>query len=329
MASALGWFLLGLLLLALGGDSMVKGAAGLARRLRWSPFVVGLVLVALATSIPELAVNYRAVFAGQGDLALGNAVGSNIANVGLTLAVAAMVAPLLLRWRVLAPLLLMLLAATIVVILLALDGRLSALEGGLLAAAFVVVLVVALRRARSEDAEVRAEIEGFAQGGRASTATVPRVLVELLMDSLRVIVAVALIGAGAWLVVRDAPPLGEALGLTPLMTGLLPVAIGTALPELAGAIAAARRGQGDLVAGHVLGSSLVNLLLVLGGMALIGGGLVIPHSFVRYELPAALVLALMLLPILRGDMRISRGEGGALFVAFLAWIAFELVLLNG
>lgn len=318
MASALGWFLLGLLLLALGGDSIVKGASGLAHRLRWSPFVVGLVLIALATSIPELAVNYRAVFAGQSDLALGNAVGSNIANVGLTLAAAAMVAPLLLRWRVLAPLLLMLVAATVAVILLALDGRLSALEGGLLAAAFVVVLLVALRRAGSDDAGVRAEIEGFT-----------RTTDGLGRNLLRLAVAVALIGAGAWLVVRDAPRLGEALGLTPLMTGLLPVAIGTALPELAGAIAAARRGQGDLVAGHVLGSSLVNLLLVLGGMALIGGGLAVPASFVRYELPAALVLALMLLPILRGDMRVSRGEGAVLLAALSAWIVFELSLLAG
>lgn len=317
MASALGWFLLGLLLLALGGDSMVKGASGLARRLRWSPFAVGLVLVALATSIPELAVNYRAVFAGQPDLALGNAVGSNVVNVGMTLAIAAIVAPLLLRWRVLAPLLLMLVVATLAVILLSLDGRLSTLEGGLLAVAFVAVVALGLRRAHSEDADVRAEIEGFTQTSDM-----------LGLNLVRIAIALALIGTGAWLVVRDAPGLGQALGLSPLLTGLLPVAIGTALPELAGALAAARRGQGDLVAGHVLGSSLVNLLLVMGGMALVGGGLAIPASFLRYELPAALVFALMLLPILRGDMRVSRGEGAALLVAFVAWIAFELLLIN-
>lgn len=318
MASALGWFLLGLLLLALGGDSLVKGASGLALRLRWSPFVVGLVLVALATSIPELAVNYRAVAVGQPDLALGNAVGSNIANVGLTLALAAIVAPLVLRWRVLSPQLVMLLLATLAVMLLSLDGRLSMPEGGLLMAGFVVAMVLALRRARTDDEGVRAEVEGFVLTSDALGRNVLRFALGLL-----------LIGGGAWLVVRDTPALGEALGLTPLMTGLLPVAIGTALPEVAGALAAARRGQGDLVAGHVLGSSLVNLLLVLGGMALLGGPLAIPQSFLRYELPAALVLALMLLPILRGDMRVTRGEGGALLVAFGAWIAFELVLLNG
>lgn len=317
MATALGWFLLGLLLLALGGDSMVKGASGLARRMRWSPFVVGLVLVALATSIPEIAVNARAVMVGQTDLALGNAVGSNVVNVGLTLAVAAIAVPLLLRWRVLAPMLLMLLVATVAVFLLGLDGQLSIFEGALLLLAFVGAMGFAIRLARTEDADVRAEIEGFTR-----TSDV------LGLNLGRIAVALALIGAGAWLVVRDAELLGESLGLAPLMTGLLPVAIGTALPELAGALAAARRGQGDLVAGHVLGSCLVNMLLVLGGMAVLGGGLAIPNSFLRYELPAALVFALMLLPILRGDMRVSRGEGTALLAAFLAWIVFELVLLN-
>ncbi len=317
MASALGWFLLGLLLLALGGDSMVKGAAGLARRLRWSPFVVGLVLVALATSIPELAVNYRAVFAGQSDLALGNAVGSNIANVGLTLAIAAMAAPLLLRWRVLAPLQIMLAVATIIVILLALDGHQTVLEGGLLVSGFVVALAIALRRARSEDPDVRAEIEGFTQTSDM-----------LGLNLVRIAIALALIGTGAWLVVRDAPRLGETLGLTPLLTGLLPVAIGTALPELAGALGAARRGQGDLVAGHVVGSSLFNLLVVIGGMAVLGD-VVVPASFLRFELPAALAFALLLVPVLRGDLRVSRGDGGVLVFALLAWIAFELLMASG
>ena len=108
------------------------------------------------------------------------------------------------------------------------------------------------------------------------------------------------------------------------------VAIATALPEAAAAIAAARRGQGDIVAGHVIGSSLVNLLLVVGGIALVSPahGLAVPESFLRLEWPAALVFALMLLPVLRGDLRVSRNEGIGLLVALVAWIAFELVLLQ-
>jgi cation:H+ antiporter len=99
------------------------------------------------------------------------------------------------------------------------------------------------------------------------------------------------------------------------------------LPEAAAAIAAARRGQGDLVAGHVVGSSLFNLLVVIGGMAMLGD-VVVPASFLRFELPAALAFALLLVPVLRGDLRVSRGDGGVLVVALLAWIAFELLMAS-
>jgi cation:H+ antiporter len=312
------WFLLGLVLLALGGDSTVRGIAGLGRRLGWPPFAVGLVLVTLATSIPELVVNFHAVAAGQADLALGNAVGSNVVNVGLTLAFAAIAAPLVVRWRSLSSMLIVLLAATLLVWLMSLDGRLSMLDGAILLVGFVAFMAYTLARGRGERDEVRGSIEGFMPANERPG-----------LDLLRIVVAALALGVGAWLLVRHAPVMGAAMGLSPLLTGLLPVAIGTALPEMAGAIGAARRGQGDLVVGHVIGSSVVNMLLVLGGMALIARGLVIPHSFVRYELPAAFVFGAMLLPVLRGDMRVSRGEGTVLAVALLAWIGFEALQLHG
>ena len=143
---------------------------------------------------------------------------------------------------------------------------------------------------------------------------------------MRFAIAVALLYFGAKFVVSSAPILGASWGLSPLLVGLLPVAIGTALPEVAAAIAAARRGQGDMVAGHVIGSSLFNLLVVVGGMAALRP-LPLPASFVKLELPAAIVFALMLYPMLRGDLRISKAEGGVLFVAFLGWVVLELSLL--
>ena len=317
MASSIGLFLLALVLLMLGGDSVVRAAAGLARRFGWSPFAVGLVLVALATSIPELVVNFYAVAHGQAGLALGNAVGSNVVNVGLTLAFAAIAAPVVVRWRALAHLQLVLLAATALVWVMSLDGRLSVLDGTILALAFVAVVGFKIARTGDESPEVRAEVEAFTR-----TSDV------LGLNLLRLAIAAVVLYWGARLVVTHAPAIGAAMGLSPLVTGLLPVAIATALPEMAAAVGAARRGQGDLVAGHVIGSSLVNLLLVLGGMALIAHGLSIPASFVRYELPAAFVFAAMLLPVLRGDMRVSRNEGIALAVALLAWIVFEILMLH-
>lgn len=308
--------LFGLLLLLLGGDSIVKAASGLAQRFKLSPFATGMFLVAFATSIPELAVNTRAYFTGSQNLALGNAVGSNIVNFGLTLGVAALVAPLTIRWRALSPLLLCLMVGTIATVALGYDGVLSRIEGIVFLVAFVAVVAFAMMRSRSESPEVKQELAEY----------------ELTNDglgrnALRFAIGAVALYYGAYYVVKHAPVLGQALGMTPLLTGLTIVAIGTALPEVVTAAIAARRGQGDIVAGHVVGSSLFNLLAILGGMAALRD-LPIPASFVRFELPAALAFSLLLYPMLRRDLHISRGEGAVLVLALVAWLAFEFALIG-
>ena len=313
MFVAIGWCLLALLLLALGGDSILKGASGLSRRFGWSPFATGLLLVAFGTSIPELAVNLRALLVGSQSLALGNAIGSNIANFGLTLGLAAIVAPLAVGWRALAPLLACLIAATIALIALGFDGVLTRVEGGVFVVAFVAVVAVALRMGRRESTALHDTLSGY-----LATDT------GLGRNLLRFALGGAFLWYGALLLVKHVPVVGLGWGLTPLMTGLIVVAIATALPEAAAAVSAARRGQGDIVVGHVIGSSVFNLLIVVGGMAAVRD-LPIPGSFVRFELPASLAAALLLYPMLRKDLKISRAEGGVLLSAFVAWIAFELL----
>ena len=315
MAEAWGFFALGLVLLALGGDSIVKGASGLAQKFGASPFTAGLLLVAFGTSLPELFVNARAYVVGAQDLALGNAVGSNIVNVGLTLGMAALFAPLLVRMRLLSPLLVLLTVASVALIVFGLDGVISRVEGAVLLLGFVATLAFVLARGGREQMEVCESIAAYAATRSA-----------LWMNLLRFAIAVALLYFGAKFVVQGAPVIGAAWGWSPLLVGLLPVAIGTALPEVAAAIAAARRGQGDMVVGHVIGSSLFNLLVVVGGMAALRP-LPLPESFVKLELPAAIAFVLVLYPMLRGDLRISKTEGTILFVAFLGWVALELFLI--
>ena len=315
MATALGFFILGLLLLALGGDSIIKGASGLAQKLGLSPFASGLLLVAFGTSLPELAVNARAVWVGSQSLALGNAIGSNVVNFGLTLGAAAFVAPLLVRWRALMPLLLCFIVACAAMIGFGLDGVLSQIEGVILLLAFAAVVAWAFVRSRGETQEVREAITAY-----ASTRS------DLWLNLLRFVLAAVLLYYGARLVVTNAPILGLALGMAPLLTGLIVVAIGTALPEVAAAVFAARRGQGDMVMGHVVGSSLFNLLVVTGGMAAFRPT-PLPASFVHFEVPAALAFALVLVPMLKGDLRISKFEGGVLLLAFVAWLVFELAII--
>lgn len=316
MIAATAWFLLGLLLLALGGDSIVKAASGLAQRFGASPFVAGLLLVTFGTSLPELVVNARAFVVGAEELALGNAVGSNIVNVGLTLALAALAAPLLVRARLLSPLLVLLAVASLALIVFGLDGGIARWEGGLLLLGFVGLLAFVLRYGRRESEPVREAIASYAM-----TRT------GLFLNVLRVVFAAVCLYYGARWVVGAAPVMGASLGWSPLLVGLLPVAIGTALPEVAAAIIAARRGQGDMVLGHVIGSSLFNLLVVVGGMAALRP-LALPESFVKLELPAAIAFVLVLYPMLKGDLTISRREGGILLVAFVAWIALELALIG-
>lgn len=312
MITAIGMFALGLLLLLLGGDSVVKGASGLGQRLGLSPFAAGLLLIAFATSVPELAVNFYALGAGQTDLALGNAIGSNVVNIGLTLGLAALVAPLVISMRLLAGQVIFILVASGAVMLFGYDGAIARWEGGILLAGFVALMFFVFRRGRDETSDVQKELAAF-----AVTST------GLVQNLLRFAMAAALLFFGGRLVVENAPAIGLALGFGPMLTGLTIVAVGTALPELVTAGMAARNGQGNVVAGQVLGACLFNLLFIVGGMALVRP-IALPASFISLEVPAAMAFALLLYPLLAGDLKISRREGGLLVLAFVLWLCFQL-----
>lgn len=316
MAADIGYFLLGILLLLLGGDSALRGASGLAQRLGASPFAAGLMLVVFASSIPELVVNAYAVSVGASDLALGNAVGSNVVNIGLTLGLAALVAPLVATMRLLAVEVVLVLVATGLVLLFALDGAIARWEGAVLLAGFAAFLVLAFRRARDEPAAVREEL-----AAHATTSS------NLVQNLFRLALAGVVLYFGAKLVVQHAPAIGLAMGMGPMLTGLVVVAIGTALPEFVVAGLAAWKGQGNVVVGAALGACLVNLLLVVGGMAA-WRPLAMPASFAALELPAAMAFALLLYPVFRGDLEIRKREGILLVVAFLAWLGFQLFAIG-
>ena len=312
MAAAVGMFALGIFLLLLGGDSVLRGASGLAQRLGLSPFTAGLLLVSFAFSIPELAVNAYAMHAGLPDLALGNAIGSNIVNIGLTLGISALVAPLLASMRLLAVEVVLVLVSTGAVLFFGLDGVIARWEGLVLLLGFAAFLVVAFRRGRQEGADARRELAQHATTGS-----------NIAQNLLRLAMAAVMLYFGSRLVVQHAPAIGLALGMGPMLTGLVVVAIATALPEVAVASLAAAKGQGNVVVASVLGACLFNLLLVVGGMAA-WKPLALPESFLRLELPAAMAFALLLYPVLAGDLRIKRREGALLVLAFVAWLGFEL-----
>jgi cation:H+ antiporter len=173
---------------------------------------------------------------------------------------------------------------------------------------------VAFRRLRDEAPAVHQELTSH-----ATTSA------NLVQNLVRLALAGAVLFFGSKLVVQHALPIGLALGMGSMLTGLVVVAIGTAIPEFVLAGMAAAKGQGNVVVGAALGACLVNLLLVVGGMAA-WQPLALPASFVRLELPAAMAFALLLYPVLAGDLDIKRREGAVLVVAFLAWLAFQLFI---
>jgi cation:H+ antiporter len=312
MMSAVGMLLLGLFLLLLAGDAVIRGASGLAQHFGLSPFAAGLVLIALATSTPGLAVNVYAIAVGQGDLALGNAVGSSVVNIGLTLGLTALCAPLLVNMRILAAEIVFILVASGLVLLFSLDGGIARWEGGVLLAAYLAFLVFVFWRGREESADVQKELAAF-----AVTST------GLTQNLIRFALAAALLFFGSRLVVQSAPAVGLAMGMGSMLTGLIVVAVGMALPVLITAGLAAFNGQGNVVLGQVLGTCLFNLLFVVGGMAA-WRPLSVPSALVTLQMAATMGFVLLLAPVLGGSYRISRRGGALLLLTFAAWLIFEV-----
>jgi cation:H+ antiporter len=309
-----GWFALGAVLLVLGSDSLIKGAAGVALALRWKPFLVGFFVLGFGTALPELAINLEAMRSGHPSLALGNVVGSSIANIGLVLGCAALFAPFATGLRTSGVLLPLIVIGVIALGALGFDGALSRLDGGLLLLLFVVGLVLVWRRAGAESASVQST---FA----AAAATRQGVGLGLM----RVLLGGAIMGGGVYLAVGAAAQLAQSWGWSDLLVGLTVVAIGTLLPELFTAVLAARRGHGDLAVGNALGGSFANLGLVLGASAL-WNAIPVPRQLLQVELPALALFALALYPMIRGDAHLSRREGGILLGAYLAFLAWQAVL---
>ncbi|HET7844668.1 MAG TPA: sodium:calcium antiporter [Xanthomonadales bacterium] len=313
MLEPIGGFLLAVVVLALGGDSLARGLGGLAQRAGASAVATGIVVCAFAGSLPDLAVNVAALFAGKPAFALGNIVGSSLVNLGLALGLAALVAPLSVHLPLLRPLFPALLLSALAVLAMGWNGIIGYFDGiALVVGFFVLVLVVARHRATRTEANVAAELEAIART-RPSPA----------LNLLRVAIGIALLVLASRWLVKYATLLAPALGMSEMLFGLVVLAIGTSLPQIVVAIVGAQRGHGNAVVLGLVGSTLFNLLLLLGVTAILYP-LAMPASLVRLEIPALVAFALALYPMLRGDLRVARGEGGILLAMFAVLLAWQL-----
>lgn len=312
-------FTLGLAVLVVGADVLVRGASRLAVSFGVSPLVVGLTVVAFGTSAPEMAVSMGAALADSPDLAIGNVVGSNIANVLLILGLSALITPLLVDEQIVRQEVPIMIGASALLVVMAMDGRIGRLEAAtlfILVIAYTVFLVVQSRRA-SQHAQ-----DEFASDIPSSTWDSHwTVQIALIAAGLLMLVA------GADWLVEAAVAFARAFGVSDLVIGLTVVAVGTSMPEIATSIVAALRGQRDIAVGNVVGSNVFNILAVLGVTGLISGsGLPVSETARNFDLWVMLAVAFACLPIIATRRMIGRWEGGLFlgyYAAYTAWLVLS------
>jgi len=310
----------GVVLLYFGAEALVRGAIRLGQLLKVSPIVIGLTVVSIGTSAPEFVVCVLAALRGSPDLVAGNVLGSNLANVGLILGLAALVQPLEVRRRVVRREIPWMLGITVAALPLLWNLQVGRLEGMVLALALLVYLGFLVPAARTEGMEVLGDagalLDRQVPTRKESGAKVMFVPLGLVLGGS---LALVLGGQG---IVHGATVVAVEMGVSELVVGLSILAIGTSLPELATTVVAAARKEADLAVGNIIGSNIFNLTLVLGGTALIRP-LEIPARIIRVEYPATLLLSLLLLPLALTTRRVGRREGALLLLAYAgawAWI---------
>jgi len=319
---------LGLALLIVGGDLLVRGASALARVLGISELIIGLTVVAFGTSAPELAVNVLAAWEDRGEISFGNIIGSNIANIGLILGIAALIRPLKIRGQVIRRELPMMLLATMAAVILAADvllrddvAQFDRSDGVIMLLLFGVFIYYTIaqvftdRRPDAINLESSDFLESVAPDGKNAS-----IGISLLLTAA----GLGLLILGGHVTVDRAAHLALAFGVPQVIVGLTLVAVGTSLPELVTSVVAVYRGQSDLAVGNVIGSNIFNLLLILGASALVRPVPVPIGGF--FDLMWMTGLSVILVPmVLSTNRRIMRYEGAALLIAYVVYVGWRVM----
>ncbi|WP_231916705.1 calcium/sodium antiporter [Rheinheimera sp. SA_1] len=308
----------GLVLLVIGADLLVKGAARLAATFGIPSLVIGLTVVAFGTSAPELAVSVKAAYAGQAELAIANVVGSNIFNVLFILGVSALIMPLIISRQLIRQDVPIMVAVSVIAVLMVQDGQIDKIEAALLTAGLLGYTFFLFK-------------QGKAQGAAAAEANdeVAELLKEphpMWQNLLFVVGGLILLVLGARWLVQSAIELATAWGVNEAVIGLTIVAAGTSLPEVVTSIVATIRGERDIAVGNVVGSNIFNILCVLGISGLVSPiPLIAGDQLAQIDIPVMLAVAMLCVPFFFAGAILNRIEG-ALFL--LLYVAYTWYLIS-
>ncbi|WP_322892622.1 MULTISPECIES: calcium/sodium antiporter [unclassified Yoonia] len=291
----------GLLALFLGGDWLVKGASGIALRFGISPMIIGLTIVGFGTSTPELLVSLNAALGGQPGIAIGNVVGSNIANILLVLGIAALIGPITMRMADVGKDIYWMCGAALALPLIFWGGEVGLLEGLALVLALLVYLYFSFKGSRDGEDPIEAPT-------------------SLWLGIGLTLLGLVTVMVGAHYLVQSATIVARQFGVSEAMIGLSIVAIGTSLPELATTVMAAIRGERDIALGNIVGSNIFNILAILGITAIIVPIPVDPR-FLTVDTPVVIAITLLVLALVFFVGRMNRIIGAGMLVAYIAYIA--------
>ncbi len=307
----------GLIILVIGAELLVRGASRLATAAGISPLIVGLTVVALGTSSPEVAVTLGSAAAGQADLAVGNVIGSNIFNVLFVLGLAAAIAPLIVAQHLIRVDVPVMIGVSLLLVIFVQNGAISRLEGVILFGGALVYTGFAVYAGRHESPAVEREYQQ--EFGQSDDRSLRGVLLNLFLVAVGLVALVF----GARLLVNGAVTIARVLGVSELVIGLTIVAAGTSLPEVATSVLASLRGERDIAAGNVVGSCIYNILLVLGLAAVLSpAGLAVAPAALTFDLPFMLAVAIACLPLFFSGYRIARWEGFFFLGYYIAYTAY-------
>ena len=305
------WIIASLVLLYFGAEGLVRGSASLALRFGLTPLVVGLTVVAMGTSMPEVMVSVKATLAGRGDLAVGNVVGSNLFNIGVILGLTALLSPMKVQFQLIKIDLPIMVAVSLAMVAILWDGSVGRVEGAALFGGLIIYIVGNIWLARRTATK---EVENeFAEGVPARSGSV-------FLDGLFIVGGLGILVIGARLLTDNSVALARSFGVTEAVIGLTIVAAGTSVPELAASIVAAMKKEPDIALGNVIGSNIFNILGILGIASMVAP-LTAP-DISRFDLWAMVAIAAALIPILWTGLRVTRTEGAMLFAAYCGYVYF-------
>lgn len=304
----------GFALLTYGAARLVDGSSALALKAGLTPLVVGITVVAFGTSAPELVVSIRATLAGNSEIAIGNVIGSNIANIALILGVTAVIKPMLIHASLLRVDIPLMMAITLLASIFIVDDLIGRLEGVVLVAGLLTYIVYNIRRTRSLPKDLVEQLVEEPDAGVVSMSLI-KIWGLILLGLLLLI-------AGGELLVSAAVSIARELGISEAVIGITIVSVGTSLPELATSAVAAIKKEADIAVGNIIGSNVFNLLSILGITALIHP--LDSSSFSLVDLTVMLGLTILIWPLMRRGFEINRLEGGLLLAVYTGYITWLL-----